>query len=138
MSKQLRRALATIGLIAAFLFGVRLLPLGAKGEDASIAAVAGEKGGQDLDGPYEVVPNWPKPLENLPGHEKWTWGTVSGIFAESPDRVYILEQGEVPAMKRPETKVFGPSLEYPVPGLPFRRIGGEHQRDEMGLDRRWE
>ena len=41
-------------------------------------------------------------------------------------------------MKRPETKPYGPSLEYPIPGLPFRRIGGEHVRDEMGLDRRWE
>lgn len=35
---------------------------------AGFAAVAGEKGGQDQTGPYEVVADWPKPLSQLPGH----------------------------------------------------------------------
>ena len=29
---------------------------------AGFAAVAGQKGGQDQTGPYEVVAGWPKPL----------------------------------------------------------------------------
>ena len=30
--------------------------------NAGFAAVPGEKGGLDITGPYEVVPNWPKPM----------------------------------------------------------------------------
>ena len=66
-----------------------------------------------LTGPYEIVPDWPKPLSQLKGHEKWTFGAVQGIFAENPNRVFILMRGELPALKRPEeTPVpqFGPSL----------------------------
>ena len=36
------------------------------------AALPGERVGQDVDGPYTVDPNWPKPISALPGHEKWT------------------------------------------------------------------
>src|SRR6266699_2032683 len=65
---------------------------------SGFAAVTGEKGGWDLTGPYEVVSDWPKPLSQLPGHEQWTWGAVQGIFAESPNRVFILERGELPKL----------------------------------------
>src|SRR5437867_12781006 len=63
---------------------------------AGFAAVAGEKGGQDQTGPYEVVADWPKPLSQLPGHEKWTFGAAQGIFAETPNRVFLLQRGELP------------------------------------------
>jgi len=78
------------------------------------AAVADQKGGQDQTGPYEVVADWPKPLSQLPGHEKWTWGAVQGIFAESPNRVFILQRGELPKLERPEEVPYpkvGPSLD---------------------------
>jgi peptidylamidoglycolate lyase len=135
------KLMAVAGFVFIALFGARVLLL--QGQAPATAqfvqrAIPAEKGGQDVYGPYEVVADWPKPLTSLPGHEKWTRGTVSGVFAESPDRVFILQQGEVPAMKRPPTKQYGPSLEFPIPDLPFRRIGGEHVRDEIGLDRRWE
>ena len=87
------------------------------------AAVPGLVGGQDQTGPYEVVPDWPKPLAQLPGHEDWTWGAVQGIFAESPDRVYILLRGELPVLERPQEVPYpgvGPSLSYPVSATPFR------------------
>ena len=90
---------------------------------AGFAAVAGEKGGQDQTGPYEVVTDWPKPLSQLPGHEKWTWGAVQGIFAESPNRVFILERGELPKLERPEEVPYpkvGPSISFPVSQTPFR------------------
>ena len=67
-------------------------------------AVAGEKGGMDITGPYEVVANWPKPMSSLPGHENWTWGSVQGVFAESPDRVYVVQRGELPEMQRPPAR----------------------------------
>jgi sugar lactone lactonase YvrE len=90
---------------------------------AGFAAVPGEIGGEDVSGPYEVVPDWPKPLTSLPGHEKWTWGSIEGIFAESPNRIFIAQRGELPALKRPvNTPVpqFGPSLSFPVNEAPFR------------------
>ena len=69
--------------------------------NAGFAAVPGEKGGLDITGPHEVVADWPKPLANLPGHQNWTWGSVQGVFAESPNRVYMVQRGELPAMQRP-------------------------------------
>ena len=54
-----------------------------------------EKGGEDLTGPYEVVEDWPQPL---PDHEGWTWGSTAGIFAETPDKIFILQRGELPAL----------------------------------------
>ena len=33
---------------------------------------------------------WPKPLSSVPGVGKWTWGAGQGVFAESPNRVFVL------------------------------------------------
>ena len=87
------------------------------------AAVAGQKGGQDQTGPYEIVADWPKPLSQLSGHEAWTWGAVQSIFAESPNRVFILMRGELPKLARPMEVPYpgvGPSLSFPVSQTPFR------------------
>ena len=122
---------------------------------AGYAAVANLKGGQDETGPYEVVPDWPKPLSQLPGHEKWTWGAMQGIFAESPNRVFILQRGELPLLERPEAVVYptvGPSLSFPVAAVPFRNAsvgpisspgnagsdGWNGWQGKMGVDARWE
>jgi len=62
------------GLALAFLAGWLIagteLPVqGQAALNGSFGAVSGEKGGMDLTGPYEVVPNWPKPMAaSLPGH----------------------------------------------------------------------
>jgi hypothetical protein len=48
-------------------------------------------------GPYTVVPDWPKPLpDTRHSHEGWTWGSFGGVYAESPDRVWIAMRGELP------------------------------------------
>src|SRR5688572_10405576 len=46
-------------------------------------------------GDYEVVENWPKPLpdKDLP-HAGWTWGSGAGVWAESPDKVWVSQRGE--------------------------------------------
>src|SRR5207249_4809195 len=66
----------------------------------AVAAVAAqEKGGQEEFGPYDLVPNWPQPPEDGPDglkHEGWTWGSVGAVFAESPDRIWIAQRGELP------------------------------------------
>jgi hypothetical protein len=48
-------------------------------------------------GPYRVVENWPKPLpDTRHSHAGWTWGSFGGVYAESPDRIWIAMRGELP------------------------------------------
>jgi streptogramin lyase len=49
-----------------------------------------EKGGVDLTGPYDVVANWMKPIE-----ENVTTYVV-GVYAESPDRILVTSTGATP------------------------------------------
>src|SRR5688500_18645665 len=125
------------------------------------AAVPGEKGGQDIFGPYEVQADWPKDLTTLPGHDAWTFGAGQSVFAESPNRVFLLQRGELPNLKRPQTTrltQLGPSIEFPIGRLPWRDAtsaalpgnGGtgqiaeegikawEARGNKMGVDARWE
>jgi sugar lactone lactonase YvrE len=58
-----------------------------------------ERGGQEEFGPYELVENWPQGLpDGTDGvkHEGWTWGSVGAVFAESADRIWIAQRGELP------------------------------------------
>jgi peptidylamidoglycolate lyase len=58
-----------------------------------------EMGGQEEFGPYELVEDWPKPLsDGADGvtHDGWTWGSVGAVFAETPDRIWIAQRGELP------------------------------------------
>jgi hypothetical protein len=147
----------TIGIGLGYLFAGSDPP--AQGQEAAppggFAAVAGVRGGQDQTGPYDVVRDWPKPLAQLPGHEKWTWGAVQGIFAESPNRVFILMRGELPRLERPDEVPYpsvGPSLSFPVSQTPFRNAsvgpvsspgnsgsdGWNGWKGTMGVDARWE
>ena len=69
---------------------------------AAAPAVAAEKGGQEEFGPYELVENWPQPLPDGPDgvkHEGWTWGSVGAVYAETPDRIWIAQRGELPLPK---------------------------------------
>jgi len=122
------------------------------------AAVPGEKGGQDIFGAYEVAAGWPKDLATLPGHEGWTFGAGQSVFAESPNRVFVLQRGELPNIPRPMTRRLAPSLVFPIGRLPWRDAttaslpgnGGTGQIAEqgiqawekagnvMGVDARWE
>jgi DNA-binding beta-propeller fold protein YncE len=147
---QIAMATTVAGFFAGFLLEKKMRGVEAQGKsNFSAAAIAGEKNTQDVWGPYEVVPDWPKPLTSLPGHEKWTWGAVESVFAESPNRVFILERGELPAMKRPEEVAYpkvGPSISFPVSQLPFRNAsvgpvtsaGNPVWSGKLGVDARWE
>jgi peptidylamidoglycolate lyase len=86
---------------------------------------------------------------------------VEGIFAESPNRVFIAQRGEMPALKRPVNTPlpqFGPSLSFPTGEVPFRNAsqgpvaslpgGGapgdlpenaeQNWKGKVGVDARWE
>ena len=123
-----------------------------------VAAVPSERGGQDIFGAYDVDPDWPKDLATLPGHAEWTFGAGQSVFAESPDRVFVLQRGELPNVKRPQTTKLGPSISFPIGRLPWRDAtsaalpgnGGtgslaeegiqawEKAGNKMGVDARWE
>jgi len=65
---------------------------------AGDAAPAGRWSYQDWPtGPYRVVEDWPKPLpDTRHSHAGWTWGSFGGVYAESPDRIWIAMRGELP------------------------------------------
>ena len=99
--------------------------------------------------PNGVDPNWPKPISALPGHEKWTFGAVESVFAENPNRVFILARGEIPKLTRPEEVAYpsvGPSLSFPVSQVPWRNAsvgpvtaaGNPVWSGKLGVDARWE
>ena len=56
----------------------------------------GSVGAQDSDpgptgpSPYEVVEGWPKPFAS----EGFAWGGNSGVFVDSPDRIFVVQRGE--------------------------------------------
>jgi hypothetical protein len=155
---------ASILVTAAVAAGVSLLVAGRvptlQGQgrpEVRFAAVPTEKGGQDIFGGYDVVPNWPKPLTSLPGHEKWTWGAGQSVFAESPNRVFILQRGELPNLPRPMTiklPQLGPNIEFPNFRLPWRdatvasppgrletpdgKVGDDSDVGKNGVEFRWE
>jgi NHL repeat len=168
MSKTLN---VVVALAAGLVVGVglgRQIGSGPGGETAAtsttFSAVADAIGAEDISGPYEVVADWPKDLSTLPGHEKWTYGGARGIFAESPNRVYLLGGGELPNIPRPQTRLLtdiGPNVLFPLAGLPWRNAntatppgaGGTGQDPakgmeiwrgssppyrELGVDARWE
>jgi sugar lactone lactonase YvrE len=49
------------------------------------------KGGEGVSGPYDVVPDWPQKLSS-----DVTWGRTSFVYAESPDRIFVIQSGMVP------------------------------------------
>ena len=50
------------------------------------------KGGDDRTGEYDAVEGWWKPA---PDHEDpWTWGQVSGVAVDSPDRIIVAIWGD--------------------------------------------
>jgi hypothetical protein len=76
-----------------------------------------------VDGPYRVDPNWPKPLATLYPEEKgWTWGAVQGVFAQNPDRIFVVMRGELPDLANTKPQyaelktAFGLTVHLQVPG----------------------
>jgi hypothetical protein len=152
MSKGVTVILAlAVGLAAGVPLGGRLMstpPADAESggtTSGAFAAVPDAIGAQDVSGPYQVQEGWPKDISTLPGHEKWTWGAGQGIFAENPNRVYLVSRGELPNLQRPQVKRFpdvGPSIQFPIGGLPWRSAtatalpgaGGTGQDPAKGMD----
>jgi hypothetical protein len=61
-------------------------------EEGSGAASSLRKGGDDRSGPYDIVEAWWKPA---PDHDSiWTWGSVSGVAADTPNRIIVAVWGD--------------------------------------------
>ena len=80
--------------------------VGAQESDATVAMAGADawsalglpqdaSGGNDISGPYDVVENWP---ENVCG-EGYQGGSVGGVFAETPDRVFVFTRGCLPVLE---------------------------------------
>jgi hypothetical protein len=61
----------------------------------STTATLQQKGGEEETGPYNVVEKWPTPW----ARQGYIWGSQPGVFAESPNRIFIAARGE---LKLPE------------------------------------
>ena len=116
---------------------------GSEGAPAA-ATSAQEKGGQDEFGPYEPVANWPQPLPDGPDgvtHEGWTWGSVGAVYAETPDRIWIAQRGELPLP--PDAKPWTPyGMLQPTRGNATGNADGlnatcEPTANKRGWERRW-
>ena len=148
-----------IGFLAGVAWTIRPVSVEAQSKPGSgFAAIPGAVGGQDITGAYDVVKGWPKDISSLPGNEKWTWGAGQGIYAENPNRIFLLFRGELPNIPRPQTRLlpeFGPSIQFPTGRLPFRDAtvsalpgaGGSGQdpdegpklwKGTVGVDAKWE
>lgn len=55
------------------------------------ASLQSPKGGEDETGPYEYVANWPQTWAK----QGYIWGSMPGIFAESPNRIFVAARGEI-------------------------------------------
>ena len=160
MRRHLAVVLAiTVVFAMGFVLGSHVTPVQGKEKPGlGFAAIPGQVGGQDTFGPYEPVKDWPKDISTLPGNEKWTWGAGQSIYAESPNRVFLIFRGELPKISRPQTRLipeFGPSLQFPIGRLPWRDAtvaalpgaGGSGQdpddgpklwKGTVGVDANWE
>ena len=91
------------------------------GRDAMAGA---ERGGASTGpigpSPYDVVRGWHKPFA-APG---FAFGGNSGVFAESPDRIFVAQRGEfrLPTPVPPEFAGFAGSLKMNVLTLVDRRV----------------
>jgi DNA-binding beta-propeller fold protein YncE len=87
-----RERFSVAGLLAALL--VMLPACASENQAATPAGSAGAitKGGDDRTGAYDAVADWWKPA---PDHtDEWTWGEVSGVAVDNPDRIIVSVWGD--------------------------------------------
>src|SRR5262249_42293364 len=100
IKKEVRMRMPIIALMAlAGVFAVSLLSAPAQIQQSQIERDAGlgvlssnsQKGGEEETGPYEVVPKWPQPF----ARQGYIQGSQGGVFAESPNRIFMANRGEI-------------------------------------------
>ena len=94
-------------MIAALVAAAALAGLAACAGETETAASEADppraivKGGDGRAGEYEAVAGWWKPA---PDHDDvWTWGEVSGVAVDTPDRIIVAVWGDRNATERSGT-----------------------------------
>ncbi len=142
MSARSRLRRGSLAVVAALVAFVGYRALANDPSEAVLAAQAStsERGGQDEFGPYEPVANWPQPLADGPDgvtHAGWTWGSTGAVFAETPDRIWIVQRGELPLP--PTAKPWTPYGRLtPTRGNATGNSDGLNATCEPGTKRGWE
>ncbi len=82
--------------------------------------VSAQEGGPIGPSPYDVVEGWLKPFAG----EGFALGGNSGVFAESPDRIFVLQRGEtrLPDPVPPAFSGFVGSIGRPIAGAPDQSV----------------
>jgi len=85
-------------LLTVALLVVAVTAAGPASQPQAPAAASNRQSAQDWPyGPYQIVENWPKPLpDTRHSHDGWTWGSMGSVFAETPDRIWVAQRGELP------------------------------------------
>ena len=112
--------MVALGIGIGLWISAKLRPVEAQAKPgAGFSAVPDSLGSEDVQGPYEVVRNWPQDISTLPGNEKWTYGAGESVFAEEPtNRIYMLFRDELAEDEKPPRRscsTGGPSLSYRWP-----------------------
>ena len=82
----------SMGVALILAAGLAVLPGCGVENGAAPVAGTGQKGGDDRNGEYTAAANWWKPA---PDHdEEWVWGEVSGVAADTPDRIIVAVWGD--------------------------------------------
>src|ERR1700746_1451702 len=98
--KEVQMRISNSALVAlAVVFAVSMLSAPVPMQQSQIEKDAGlgvlssnsQKGGEEETGPYEVVPKWPQPF----ARSGYIQGSQGGVFAESPNRVFMANRGEI-------------------------------------------
>jgi hypothetical protein len=79
-------------------------------------------------GDYEVVYPWPKPLpDDDLSHDGWTWGSGSGVWAESVDKVWVGQRGEIELPPGAPPWIYASLLDPPRTNTGRRPYAGENR-----------
>ena len=89
----------SVSVLLVVLFGVGALTSSASLQQRGTDAAPAKGGVGEITGPYEVPdPKWPEWAHPYP-KPGYIWGSQGGVFAESPNRIYLANRGE---LKLPE------------------------------------
>ena len=95
----MRRHILSLTAWLVVLFGFTLVTPSASLQQKTGDAVSAKGGVGDITGQYEIPdPNWPQWAHPYP-KPGYIWGSQGGVFAESPNRIYLANRGE---LKLPE------------------------------------
>ncbi len=90
-----RRRTLSLAAWLLVLFAFTVLSPRASLQQRSAGATSAKGGAGDITGEYEIPdPNWPQWSHPYP-KPGYIWGSQGGVFAESPNRIYLANRGEL-------------------------------------------